>query len=92
MQGLSGDAAVALVTQVVSDFGLTSISTQSEAFAELYKLQKAARAGDAAQVAKKETKKLSKTGRTVREFKIAFDRAKHDAINYEAFLQQALLT
>ncbi len=52
MQGLSGDAAVALVTQVVSDFGLTSISTQSEAFAELYKLEKAARAGDAAQVAK----------------------------------------
>ena len=74
MQGLSEDAAVALVTQVVSDFGLTSISTQSEAFAELDKLKKAAKAGNAAQVGKKETKKVSKTGRTVKEFKIAFDQ------------------
>ena len=93
MQGLSEDAAVALVTQVVSDFGLTSISTQSEAFAELDRLEKAVRAGEPAQVAKVETKKLSKTGRTVKEFKIAFYQAKkNDAINYEAFLQQELLT
>lgn len=47
IQGLSENAAVALVTQVVSDFGLMSISTQSEAFAELDKLKKAVQAGDA---------------------------------------------
>ena len=92
MQGLSEDAAVALVTQVVSDFGLTRISTQSEAFAELDRLQKAVRAGDAAQIAKVETKKLSKTDRTVREFKTVFDQATHDAIIWGAFLQQAILT
>ncbi|DBA65690.1 TPA: hypothetical protein ACH3X2_002742 [Trebouxia sp. C0005] len=92
VQGLSEDAAVALVSQVVLDFGLTTIATQSEAFAELYRLEKAARAGDAAQVAKKETAKLSKTGRTVKEFKIAFDQAKNDAFTWGAFLQQAILT
>ena len=92
MQGLSEDAAVALVSQVVLDFGLTTIATQSEAFAELNRLEKAARAGDAAQIAKVETKKLSKTGRTVKEFKTAFDQAKHDAIDWGAFLQQAILT
>ena len=92
MQGLSEEAAVALVNQVVLDFKLTTIATHSEAFAELYKLEKAARAGDAAQVAKKETAKLSKTGRTVKEFKMAFDQAKNDAFTWGAFLQQALLT
>ena len=92
MQGLSEEAAVALVSQVVLDFELTTIATQSEAFAELYRLEKAARAGDAAQVAKKETAKLSKTGRTVKEFKMAFDQAKNDAFTWGAFLQQALLT
>ena len=91
MQGLSEDAAVALVTQVVTDLGLTSIFTQSEAFAELNRLEKAARAGDGAQIAKVETKKLSKTGRTVKEFKTAFDQAKHDA-SFEVFLLQQLLT
>ncbi|DBA81229.1 TPA: hypothetical protein ACH3X2_007042 [Trebouxia sp. C0005] len=92
VQGLSEDIAVALVSQVVSDFGLTSISMQSEAFAELYRLKKATQAGDAAQIAKQETKTLSKTGRTVREFKITFDQAKNDAFKWGAFLQQALLT
>ena len=93
MQGLSEDAAVALVTQVVTDLGLTSISTQSEVFAELNRLEKAARAGDGAQIAKVETKKLSKTGRTVKEFKIAFDQAReNDAFTWGAFLQQTFLT
>lgn len=58
MQGLSEDAAVALVSHVILDFGLTTIATQSEAFAELNRLEKAARAGDAAQIAKVETKKI----------------------------------
>ena len=88
IQGLSEEAALALVTQVVIDFGLTSIATQSEAFAELDRLEKASRAGDAAQIAKVET---SKTGRTVREFKTAFDHAKHNA-SFEVFLLQQLLT
>ena len=93
IQGLSEDAAVALVSQVVLDFGLTTIATQSEAFAELYRLEKAARAGDSAQIAKVETKKLSKTGRTVKEFKIAFDQAReNDAFTWGAFLQQTFLT
>ena len=93
IQGLSEDAAVALVSQVVLDFGLTTIATQSEAFAELNRLEKAARAGDGAQIAKVETKKLSKTGRTVREFKIAFDQAReNDAVTWGAFLPQTFLT
>lgn len=91
IQGLSEDAAVALVTQVVSDFGLRSISMQSEAFAQLDRLEKAVRAGDATQIAKVETKKLSKTGRTVKEFRTAFDQATHDA-SFEVFLLQQLLT
>ena len=71
-------------------FGLTSISTQSEAFAELDRLEKASRAGDVAQIAKVEAKKLSKTGKTVREFKTAFDQAKHNA-SFEVILLQRLL-
>ena len=93
IQGLSEDAAVALVSQVVLVFGLTTIATQSEAFAELNRLEKAVRAGDAAQIAKVETKKLSKTSRTVREFKIAFEQAREtDAVTWGAFLQQTFLT
>ena len=93
IQGLSEDAAVALVSQVVLVFGLTTIATQSEPFAELNRLEKAVRAGDAAQIAKVGTKKLSKTGRTVREFKIAFEQAREtDAVTWGALLQQTFLT
>ena len=45
VQGLTSDAAVALVTHVVGDFGLRSISAQSEVFYELTRLEKAVEAG-----------------------------------------------
>lgn len=51
VQGLTSDAADALVTHVVTDFGLQSISTQSEAFYELARFQEAGEAEDSAEVA-----------------------------------------
>lgn len=45
VQGLTSDAAVALVMHVVGDFGLCSISAQSEVFYELTRLEKAVEAG-----------------------------------------------
>ncbi len=57
VQGLSSDAALALVTQVVTVFGLKSIYNQSEAFLELHNLEKAFAAGKTNEVAKFETRK-----------------------------------
>ena len=80
LQGLTSDAAIALVTHVVSDFGLRSISTQSEALYELARLDEAVEAGDSAEVAAIGTKKLCRTSRTQQEFKAACDLAKSQAL------------
>ncbi len=74
LQGLSSDAAVALVTKVVNDFGLKSISDQSEAFRHL--------ARDSA--ARAETRMMSKTGKTVKQFKIAYDLERSKALDGQA--------
>ena len=80
LQGLTSDAAIALVTHVVTDFDLRSISTQSEAFYELVRLEEAIEAGDSAEVAAIGTKKLCRTSRTLQEFKAAYDLAKSQAL------------
>ncbi len=71
LQGLSSEAAVALLTKVVNDFGLKSISDQSEAFHHL--------ARDSA--ARAETQMLSKTGKTVKQFQIAYDLERSKALD-----------
>ncbi len=83
VQGLSSDAAVALVTQVVTEFGLKSIYNQSEAFLELHNLETAVAAGKTTEVAKFETRKLCKTGKTVREFQIAYHRARSEVVVFQ---------
>ena len=60
VQGLSSSAAIALVTKVVNDFGMRGISEKSQAFLWL--------ASDFA-----ETRVLSKTGKTVKQLKMACD-------------------
>ena len=80
VQGLTSDAAVALVTHVVTDFGLQSISTQSEAFYELARFQEAGEAEDSAEVAAIGAKKLCRTSRPLVEFKAAYDLAKSQAL------------
>lgn len=83
VQGLSSDAAVALVTQVVTEFGLKSIYDQSEAFLELYIFEKAVAASKPHEVAKHETRTLCKTGKTVREFQVAYHQAKSEAFGFQ---------
>ena len=67
VQGLTSGAAVALVTRVVADFGLRSMSTQNEAFYELARFEKAVEAGGPAEVAEVGAKKLCRTSRTLEE-------------------------
>ena len=74
MQGLTGKAAIALVTKVMEDFGLRSISQQSTAF-ELLKRTVLAEA---------ETKMLLGTGKTVLAFKRAYDEEKNKALSCQA--------
>lgn len=63
VQGLSSNVAVTLVTKVVNDFGLRGIAKQSEVFHWL--------ARDSATRA--ETRMLFDTGKTVKQFKTAYD-------------------
>ena len=65
LQGLTSDAAVALVTHVVADFGLRSISTQSEAFYELARFEELLAAEGSANVTAIGAKKLCRTSRTL---------------------------
>lgn len=74
MQGLSSSAAVALMTKVVNDFGLRGISKQSEAFHWLAK-DSAARA---------ETRVLFETGKTVKQFNVAYDLEISKALDGQA--------
>lgn len=85
VQGLTSDAAVALVTHVVADFGLRSISTQSEAFYELAKFQEAVEAGSSAELAAIGAKKLCRTSSTLEEFKAAYDLARSQALVFIYF-------
>jgi len=70
VQGLSSDAAAALVTRVVADFALRSISTHSEAFCEVVRLAQASEAGDTAEAAAVGAKKLCRTSRILEELTI----------------------
>ncbi|DBB07146.1 TPA: hypothetical protein ACH3X1_011717 [Trebouxia sp. C0004] len=85
LQGLTSDAAVALVSHVVADFGLRSISTQSEAFYELERFEEAVKAGESAEVAAIGAKMLCRTSRTLEEFKAAYDRARSQALVFIYF-------
>ena len=89
VQGLTSDAAVALVTHVVTDFGLQSISTQSEAFYELARSEEAGEAEDSAEVAAIGAKKLCRTSRPLVEFKAAYDLAKSQALVFIYFCESA---
>ena len=85
MQGLTSDAAVALVTHVVTDFELRSISTESEAFHELARFEEAGEAGGSSEVAAVGAKKLCRTSRTLEEFKAACDLARSQALVFVYF-------
>ncbi|DBA98855.1 TPA: hypothetical protein ACH3X1_014614 [Trebouxia sp. C0004] len=82
-EGLTSDAAVALVSHVVADFGLRNISTQSEAFYELERFEEAVKAGESAEVAAIGAKKLCRTSRTLEEFKAAYNLARSQALTLE---------
>ena len=85
VQGLTSDAAVALVTHAVADFGLRSISTQSEAFYELARFEEAVEAGGPAEVAAIGAKKLCRTSKTLEEFKAAYGQARSQALVFIYF-------
>lgn len=85
MQGLTSDAAVALVSHVVADFGLRSISTQSEAFCELARFEQSLAAENSAKVTAIAAKKLCRTSRTLEEFKAAYDLARNQALVFVYF-------
>ncbi len=73
-QGLSSEAAIVLVTKVMEDFGLRSISQQSTAFSLLRHTP----------AVKAETRLLLNTGKTVRAFKRAYDEERNKALNRQA--------
>lgn len=64
-------------------FGLKSMYNQSEASFELHNLEKAVAAGKTNAVAKFETRKLCRTGKTVREFHIAYHKTRNEAFGFQ---------